>query len=88
MYTPLLRGIAEAGVAQLGDELPLIKPEEIASRMKDLIEQARYAGGTAMGVYRPGEAVVAADRSGSELEKLAPSNLNSVRQTIERQRQQ
>lgn len=82
MYTPLLAGIAEAGGAQLDNNPIFIRPEEIASRMKDLIEQGNYRGGTALGVYRPGDAVIAADGSYSELEVLAPSDVPSVRRII------
>ena len=82
MYTPLLVGIAEAGGAQLGDNPIFIKPEEIAARMKDLIEQGKYPGGTALGVFRPGHASVVADGSHSELEILAPSDIASVQATL------
>lgn len=82
MYTPLLVGIAEAGGAQLGENPILIKPEEIAARMKDLIEQGKYPGGTALGVYRPGHATVVADGLHSELEVLAPSDIASVREIL------
>ena len=54
--------------------------------MKDLVEQGKYRGGTALGVYRPGDAIVAADGSYSELELLAPSDLTSVREIIAKER--
>lgn len=77
-------GIAKAGGAELGDSPTFIRPEEIAARMKDLVEQDKYRGGTALGVYRPGDAAVVADGSYSELELLAPSNLENIRSVLEK----
>lgn len=55
--------------------------------MKDLVEQGQYRGGTALGVYRPGHGEVVADGSSSELEILAPSDLNSLRDTLARDKE-
>lgn len=54
--------------------------------MKDLIEQDKYRGGTALGVYRPGDAVVVANGSQSELEVLAPSDTAEVRDILKARR--
>jgi hypothetical protein len=86
VYTPLLVGIAESGGAKLSNDSTFIQPEEIASKMKDLIEQDKYRGGTALGVYRPGDAVVVANGSQSELEVLAPSDTAEVRDILKARR--
>jgi hypothetical protein len=86
VYTPLLVGIAESGGAQLSNGSTFIQPEEIARKMKDLIEQGRYRGGTALGVYRPGDAIVVANGSQSELEALAPSDTAEVQYILKGRR--
>lgn len=61
------------------DKPPFLAPIEIAERIKDLIEQERYPGGTALGVYQHGDATVVADGGNSHLEDLLPSDLEYVR---------
>jgi hypothetical protein len=60
----------------------MLEPSEIAQRMLDLIEQDRYPGGTALGVYKPGDATVVADGK-SLLEELGPSDLNYIHRIVE-----
>ena len=81
VYTPLLVGITN-GSAKLGDNPSFIPPREIAERMKDLVELEKYPGGTALGVHRPGDATVVADGLNSELEELAPSDLDNIRKIL------
>lgn len=69
------------------DEGPtLIEPNEIAKRMKELIEQGKYHGGVALGVYGPGHAEVVADGSTSVLETMCPPDLIAVRKIIAAER--
>ncbi|GKZ38736.1 hypothetical protein AbraIFM66950_011172 [Aspergillus brasiliensis] len=69
------------------DERPtLLEPEEIAGRMKELIEQGNYHGGMALGVYRPGHAEVVADGSISALEDMCPPDVMAVRKIISEER--
>ncbi|KAI8680418.1 hypothetical protein NCS57_00322300 [Fusarium keratoplasticum] len=83
--TPLLKSIMES---QNGDETStvLIKPSEIAERMKDLIEKGTYRGGMALAVARPGDATIVADGSTSLLEDLLPSDLEVMRKIIAAER--
>ncbi|CAH0045629.1 unnamed protein product [Clonostachys solani] len=83
--TPLLKNIMES---QNKDEpgVVLIKPSEIADRMKDLIEKGTYRGGTALAVSTPGDATIVADGSTSALEDLLPSDLNVMREIIAAER--
>lgn len=85
METPLLKGIMES---QNGDETGtvLIKPSEIADRMKDLVEKGSYHGGIALAVARPGDATIVADGSTSLLEDLLPSDLEVMRKIIATER--
>ncbi|CAH0022399.1 unnamed protein product [Clonostachys rhizophaga] len=83
--TPLLQNIMES---QNKDEpdVVLIKPSEIADRMKDLVEKGTYRGGIALAVSAPGDATVVADGSTSALEDLLPSDLNVMREIIAAER--
>lgn len=74
------------GSAQAGADPTLMRPEEIAARIKELVEQGGYPGGTVLGVYKAGEATVVADGSRSLLEELAPSDLGSLRGVFARDR--
>ena len=49
--------------------------------MLELIEEEKYPGGTALGVYKPGDARIVADGF-SLLEELAPSDLSHVQRII------
>lgn len=64
----------------------LIKPSEIADRMKDLVEKGTYRGGIALAVSAPGDATIVADGSTSALEDLLPSDLNVMREIIAAER--
>ncbi|CAI6088218.1 hypothetical protein V2G26_018694 [Clonostachys chloroleuca] len=83
--TPLLQKIMES---QNKDEpgVVLIKPSEIADRMKDLVEKGTYRGGIALAVSAPGDATIVADGSTSALEDLLPSDLNVMREIIAAER--
>ncbi|OAA53002.1 NAD(P)-binding domain protein [Cordyceps fumosorosea ARSEF 2679] len=81
--TPLLQGVMD-GSANVSPDSTLMEPAEIASRIKELVEQGKYPGGTALGVYRTGEAEVVDDGSHSLLEEMAPTDLGSIRKIIEK----
>lgn len=59
-----------------------LEPEEVAERMKELIEQGKYHGGMALGVYRPGHAEVVANGLMSPLEAMCPPDFVAVRNII------
>lgn len=69
-----------------GTRTILIKPKEIADRMKDLVEKGSYRGGTSLAVHKPGDATIVADGSTSALEDALPSDLDVMRKLIAEER--
>lgn len=64
------------------ESLTLLEPKEVVERMKELIEQGKYHGGVALGVYRPRHTEVVADGSTSALEAMCPPDFMAVRKII------
>ncbi|OGM45260.1 hypothetical protein ABOM_006456 [Aspergillus bombycis] len=83
--TPLMATVGKR--LSKSDQTPiLLEPEEVAERMKELIEQGKYRGGMALGVYWPGHAEVVADGSTSLLETICPPDVIAVRKIIAAER--
>ncbi|KAF9894826.1 hypothetical protein FE257_004447 [Aspergillus nanangensis] len=83
--TPLMATV-ENKLSRTGEKPTFLEPEEIAGRMKELIELGRYRGGMALGVYRPGHVEVVADGSTSALEAMCPPDVMAVRRLIATER--
>lgn len=71
------------GNTNTASDSKLMDPNDIATEMMNLVQQGKYPGGTALGVYKPGEARVVADGSYSELENIAPTDMESIRSIME-----
>lgn len=79
METPLITSILDKLHGDNTKRPRYLLTTEVAMRMKDLIEQGEYRGGTALGVSKPGHAAIVADGSDSELEALIPSDPEYVK---------
>ena len=77
--TPLISNLTDKLESKLN--FVMLSTAEIAQRMVELIEEAKYPGGTALGVYHPGDATIVATGD-SLLEELGPSDMSYVRSTL------